>query len=509
MQAENGGPLFSSVSGHCCVSVQDWIEMAASTLKVSSQEEKDKFISLARKYVLQHKVYLDRDSDNTIYATREKTYWDETNTAQYIVSLLKANDTSNASNLDSEIAIMEEKVGFSLTNEQRNAVETALNNLISVITGGPGTGKSTILNFIRTIYAKQNPKGKILLLAPTGKAARRMQETTGCRSLTIHRGLQLKVDNAGEFGEPIPIDADFILIDEISMLDIFIAEKLFKSIKPGTKVVLVGDVDQLPSVGAGAVLDDLIDSNIIPLARLTQAKRQAGDSHIILNSFLMKNGNYDLEYADDFILDVTDNFEQAAEEVDKIFLKEVKRVGINNVVMLSPYRKKGTATSVEDFNTRIHDQVNPPIEGKPYMYSKGTKYREGDKVMQTSNTNDVSNGDVGYITEISGGKVTIDFDGRVVEYDKNDMDNVVLAYATTVHKSQGSEYKVVIFNIQNEHGMLKKRNLIYTAVTRAKEKVYIVGSKKALVDSINHGTTGEDRRRTLLAHRIKLLCEQN
>lgn len=293
------------------------------------------------------------------------------------------------------------------------------------------------------------------------------------------------------------------------MLDIFIAEKLFKSIKPGTKVVLVGDVDQLPSVGAGAVLDDLIDSNIIPLARLTQAKRQAGDSHIILNSFLMKNGNYDLEYADDFILDVTDNFEQAAEEVDKIFLKEVKRVGINNVVMLSPYRKKGTATSVEDFNTRIHDQVNPPIEGKPYMYSKGTKYREGDKVMQTSNTNDVSNGDVGYITEISGGKVTIDFDGRVVEYDKNDMDNVVLAYATTVHKSQGSEYKVVIFNIQNEHGMLKKRNLIYTAVTRAKEKVYIVGSKKALVDSINHGTTGEDRRRTLLAHRIKLLCEQN
>lgn len=510
LQAENGGPLFRSVSGHCCVSVQDWIEMAASTLKVSSQEEKDKFISLARKYVLQHnKVYLDRGSDNTIYATREKTYWAETNTAQYIVSLLKANDTSNASNLDSEIAIMEEKVGFSLTNEQRNAVETALNNLISVITGGPGTGKSTILNFIRTIYAKKNTKGKILLLAPTGKAARRMQETTGCRSLTIHRGLQLKVDNAGEFGEPIPIDADFILIDEISMLDIFIAEKLFKSIKPGTKVVLVGDVDQLPSVGAGAVLDDLIDSNIIPLARLTQAKRQAGDSHIILNSFLMKNGNYDLEYADDFILDVTDNFEQAAEEVDKIFLKEVKRVGINNVVMLSPYRKKGTATSVEDFNTRIHDQVNPPIEGKPYMYSKGTKYREGDKVMQTSNTNDVSNGDVGYITEISGGKVTIDFDGRVVEYDKNDMDNVVLAYATTVHKSQGSEYKVVIFNIQNEHGMLKKRNLIYTAVTRAKEKVYIVGSKKALVDSINHGTTGEDRRKTLLAQRIKALCEEN
>lgn len=164
LQAENGGPLFSSVSGHCCVSVQDWIEMAASTLKVSSQEEKDKFISLARKYVLQHKVYLDRDSDNTIYATREKTYWAETNTAQYIVSLLKANDTSNASNLDSEIAIMEEKVGFSLTNEQRNAVETALNNLISVITGGPGTGKSTILNFIRTIYAKKIQKGRYYYL---------------------------------------------------------------------------------------------------------------------------------------------------------------------------------------------------------------------------------------------------------------------------------------------------------------------------------------------------------
>ena len=512
-QAESGGPLYQDKSGHLCIPYGEWLVKASELLstynvRISPKEIEAAAIALSKAGLVKGV----RNPENGIcFVYRMKTYQAEIETAKALVELIAASKSPKYDILDN-IRQMELKNNFRLAPEQSNAVVTGLKNYLSIITGGPGTGKTTIINFIREIYSVNNPGASILLCAPTGRASRRMSESTGYPACTIHKALNIQANDDNEYGEVAMLDYDLIIVDEISMLDIFLARTFFKAIRKGCQVVLIGDSDQLPSVGPGAVLAEMISSGVIKVAKLTRVYRQAGDSKIALNSLLMKRGNYQFDYDDTFQFIAASNFENAAAKMEDIFISEVAAEGIDNVTMLSPFRSNKTATGVDALNAIIRDKVNPPSDNKAEVTAFGRLFREGDKVMQTKNVEEISNGDIGYITEISGAvdkKITIDFgDDRVVDYEMGDMETVQWAYATTVHKSQGSEYKVVIFNILPGHSVMLKRNLVYTAVTRARQKVYIIGSKEALFRAVLTGMDDKDKRNTMLAQFIRSMYDK-
>jgi exodeoxyribonuclease V alpha subunit len=512
-QAESGGPLYNMGSGHLCIPYSEWLEKASELLSsytnsVNYNELKEISVQLSK----EKKVEGQKNPENGIvYVYRTYTAEAEKDTANALIDLISASKEPKYDILDN-IRQMELKNNFRLAPEQSNAVVTGLKNYLSIITGGPGTGKTTIINFIREIYAANNPSAKILLCAPTGRASRRMSESTGYPACTIHKALNIKANDDNDYGEVEPLDYDLIIVDEISMLDIFLARTFFKAIKKGCQVVLIGDADQLPSVGPGAVLSEMINSEVIKVAKLTRVYRQAGDSKIALNSLLMKRGNYQFDYDETFQFIAASNFEEAAKKMEEIFISEVGSEGIDNVTMLSPFRSNKTATGVDALNAEIRDKINPPSNDKMEVSAFGKLFREGDKVMQTKNVEDISNGDIGYITKITGSSektITIDFgDDRIVDYETADLETIQWAYATTVHKSQGSEYRVVIFNILPGHGVMLKRNLVYTAVTRARQKVYIIGSKDALFRSVLTGTDDKDKRNTMLALRLRNLYQK-
>ena len=406
--------------------------------------------------------------------------------------------------LDQHIAEEERMLRFRLAPEQRQAVKMALTNSLALITGGPGTGKTSVQRALLDLYRKRYPEAKIVCCAPTGKAARRMEQATGVPSSTVHRALGLLANEDGLYSEPEMIDADLVLVDEVSMLDIYLAEKLFRSVPANARLILVGDSDQLPSVGPGAVLKEIIASGMVPVVRLDQVFRQKNGSRIAANAKLIRHGNLSLEYGPDFEFHDSTDLSVSAEIIESLYLQETAKYGIDNVVLLSPYRQK-TETGANALNQRLQAKVNPPAEGKSDAVHGQRRFRTGDKVMQIKNCEDISNGDVGYIKSISGTQtdsvVRIDFgDGRVVEYENSDLDMLDLGYACTVHKSQGSEYKSVIINLQCAHSVMLVRPLIYTAITRAKEKVLIVGERKALCTAIRR--TDSEQRGTKLAQRI-------
>lgn len=407
-----------------------------------------------------------------------------------------------------ELAQAELGRGFRLNPGQRNACKVGLQNNFCIITGGPGTGKTTIINVIKSVYEKYFPTRRILMCAPTGRASKRMTESTGVKAYTLHSVLGLKPEEDAQEGEStcsIKLDYDFIVVDEISMLDIYIARDFLRAIPTTCQVILIGDPDQLPSVGPGAVLGDMLASGVVPVAKLTETKRQSGDSKIALNARLMQAARDTFDYDETFKFIESEDFEDAAQKIEDLFLERVAIDGVDNVTILSPMRTAKTATGVEAINDRLHDKVNPPMDGKNEVKVWGRIFREGDKVMQTCNTKEIANGDVGYITKISGDVFVLDFEGNTVEYEKEDMKNIILAYATTVHKSQGSEYKTVLFNIMEQHGPMLKRNLAYTAITRAKKNCFIIGSKKAMNIAVNNGQNDKDKRITTLESRLRLL----
>ena len=506
-QAENGGPLFQDCSGHLCITYNDWLTKAAYLLSTRTVKiTPDEIISYALELKNNKAIYGQKDDNGISWIYRYETAKAEVETASSLVKLISAQKEPKY-DIEDNIRQMELKNNFRLAPEQSNAVITGLKNYLSIITGGPGTGKTTIINFIREIYSVNNPGSNILLCAPTGRAARRMSESTGFPACTIHKALNIRANEDNAYDEVEELNYDLIIVDEISMLDIFLARTFFKSIRKGCQVVLIGDSDQLPSVGPGAVLFEMIDSGVIKVAKLTRVYRQSGDSKIALNASLMKRGNYQFDYDDTFQFIPAMNFDEAKVIMEDLFVSEVAAEGIDNVTMLSPFRSNKTATGVDALNATIRDKINPPSPDKAEFTAYGKVFREGDKVMQTKNIDEISNGDIGYITKISGAvdkEVTIDFgDDRIVKYETADMETVQWAYATTVHKSQGSEYKVVIFNILPGHSVMLKRNLVYTAVTRAKVKVYIIGSREALCRSVLTGTDDKDKRNTMLAQRIK------
>ena len=483
--------------GHLCLEKHVFLRECLKLLDTVGMTQ-DMAAARAVKLIQEDKLITYGDS-----VFKAKTAWIEESLAHEIVQKMKGSVESYP-DLDESIAAEERVLRFRLAPEQREAVKMGLTSKLCVITGGPGTGKTSVQKALLDLYKKRYPEAKIACCAPTGKAARRMEQSTGVSSSTVHRALGLIANEDGQYGDPETLDADLVLVDEVSMLDVYLAEKLFRSVSATARLILVGDSDQLPSVGPGAVLKEIIASNQVPVVRLDQVFRQKNGSRIAANAKLIRHGNLSLEYGPDFEFYDSTDLSVSADIIETLYLQETAKYGIDNVVLLSPYRQK-TETGANALNQRLQDKVNPPAEGKMDAVHGQRRFRTGDKVMQIKNCEDINNGDVGYVTSITGTQadsvVRIDFgDGRVVDYENSDLDMLDLGYACTVHKSQGSEFKSVIINLQCAHSVMLVRPLIYTAITRAKEKVMIVGERRALCTAIRRVDT--EQRGTKLAQRI-------
>lgn len=487
--------------GHLCMEKKDFVKTAMKILD-TPELTIDMVANRAARLVSAGRLSCYKG-----YVYRARTAETEQQLAERIHVVQRSSPYARFSSLDQEINREEQKLGIRLDPEQRTAITTALQSPISVITGGPGTGKTSIQKAILDIYRRQNPGGRIVCCAPTGRAARRMEQSTGHPASTVHKALGLIAGDDGQYGEPESFDADLVLIDEVSMLDIYLAKHVLRSVPKGCQLVLIGDADQLPSVGPGAVLSEIIKSDVIPVVRLDRVHRQNAGSRIATNAKLIRHGNLSLEYGTDFQFLDSSSIAESAEKIEKLYLQELAKYGVDNVALLSPYRQK-TETGVAALNERIRKDVNPqdPTKGEITLGKK--TFRTGDKVMQIKNHEDVNNGDIGYITDISGigndAVVCIDFgDGRNVEYDASELNMLDLGYASTIHKSQGSEYQSVIINLQCAHSIMLVRPLIYTAITRAKKQVIIVGERRALCIAIKKQDT--EKRGTQLAERLKEL----
>lgn len=442
------------------------------------------------------------------YVYRSKTASAEERLANMIHQQMRYRKASSYTDLDSEIDMEERNQKVKFADEQRRAIKMALTEGLLLITGGPGTGKTLIQRAILNIYSRKNPGKEICCCAPTGRAARRMEQSTGFSASTVHKALGLLAGEDGDYGEPESIEADLLLVDEVSMLDVYLAGHLFDSVKYGAQVILVGDADQLPSVGPGAVLSEMIASGCIPVVKLDKVFRQNAGSRIAMNAKLIRHGNLSLEYGDDFQFVESSSIPDSAKLIADLYMQETAKYGVDHVALLTPYRQK-TETGVNALNDRLRELVNPPDRRKTEAAHGKRRFRCGDKVMQIRNHEDVNNGDIGYIQKIArtgnDTSVSVDFgDGRKAEYDSGELEMLDLGYASTIHKSQGSEYRSVIVNLQCAHSIMLTRPLIYTAITRGKDRVIIVGEKRALCIAIKK--TDTEKRGTCLARRLQELA---
>ena len=386
-----------------------------------------------------------------------------------------------------------EKGGFALADKQKEGVVMALTQPLAVLTGGPGTGKTTTLRALTRVLSLK--KKRIVLAAPTGRAAKRLTEATGVEAQTLHRLLQLKPGGQAQFNRENPLPADVVIVDETSMLDVLLLNTLLKAVGTGAHLLLVGDADQLPSVGAGNVLADIINSGVVPVVRLETIFRQGAGSAIISNAHRINEGKMPVVGRDitDFFFFPEDDPDQIAETVVDLAARRIPaRFGFksDDIQILAPMH--GGRVGVGTLNEKLQEALNPPRPGQAQKQFGGKTYRVGDKVLQLKNNYDkeVFNGDTGRITALNleDQSVTVSLeDGRVIVYDFSELHELTLAYAVSIHKSQGSEYPVCVIPVAMAQFMLLERRLIYTAVTRAKKLVVIVGSKRALAVAINNG----------------------
>ncbi len=430
----------------------------------------------------------------------------ETSISTRLKTLLAAPKSIRPVNVESALEWVQGQLDISLAENQAKAIRCAVENKIMVITGGPGTGKTTIINAVLKIFSRLSIK--TLLAAPTGRAAKRMSETTGHDAKTIHRLLEYSFTKGGfQKNEEKPLNCDLLILDEASMIDTILMYHLIKAIPTFATVILVGDVNQLPSVGAGYVLNDIIASGTVPVVALNEIFRQARESRIIVNAHNINNG-----IVPTFENDMPDNDfyfiqQEDPEKVLEIILELTKeripgRFGldpVDDIQVLTPMHK-GTV-GAGNLNTQLQKTLNPVQE----EITRGNRnFRLNDKVMQISNNYDkeVFNGDIGRITDMrpDDNEMTVTFDGRDVPYEFYELDELVLAYAVSVHKSQGSEYPAVVLPVVTQHYILLQRNLIYTAVTRGRKLVVMVGTRKALAMGVKNDKT--QKRFTYLRHRL-------
>ncbi len=381
-----------------------------------------------------------------------------------------------------------------LSQGQKLAIEMALHNPVSILTGGPGTGKTTCMKSL--IGVLEDNQIRYALASPTGRAAKRLSEATSRPASTIHRLLGYSPGKGFAHDENQPLKIDFLIVDEASMLDVLLSYSLLRALKPGTQILFVGDVDQLPSVGAGDVLREMINSQVVPVSELHQIFRQAANSQIISNAHRINQGKFP-EFSKsergDFFLFPTDDSESAAQWVSDLVCSRIpQKFGFDpmeDIQVLTPMYRG--AAGVDALNDLLQDQLNPIVKGQPDVKMFGRTYRVGDKIMQIRNNydKDVFNGDIGLIKMIDTGaqQVIVTFDKiRDVPYDYSEMDELMHAYAVTVHKAQGSEFPAVVVPFLTQHYVMLQRNLIYTAVTRAEKLCVLVGNNKAIRIALNN-----------------------
>lgn len=444
--------------------------------------------------------------ENRVYITKQ--HQEEEDTASMIAR--KLHEQIPVLTIEKELEEAQEDLNITLSEQQKEAVRMVFANPICIITGGPGTGKTTVLKVILYIYQKKCGN-EVKLMAPTGRAARRMAESTGNGdATTMHMALGLFGDGDYE-ALTDKLSADFINADEVSMVDMHLAYEFFYKVKAGARVLLVGDVHQLPSVGAGDVFRQLILCGKIPVTVLNLVYRQGKDSNIPINAQLINEGKTNLQWGDDFQMVECSGADAAAQIVKNIYLKEIQMYGMEQVQILSPYKVR-SAAGVLELNRSLQDEVNPPVSGKRELHLGGEIFREGDRILQNKNTEFASNGDLGTLVQIAEDEdnnplVQIVFtDGRRVKYEAEQVEMIEHANAITIHKSQGSECQVVIIPWLKAFYPMLKRNIFYTGITRAKQRVYIVGEWKAVCQAIHTDDTGT--RKTMLAVKIQQYYER-
>ncbi len=418
--------------------------------------------------------------------------------------LTAARKKTGNNELSIDVEKIEQKVQMQYDEVQASAIRKAAISKIMVMTGGPGTGKTTTAQGIIAAYRAFGLK--ILLAAPTGRAAKRMSEATGMEAKTIHRLLEYKPPEGYQKNENNPLEGDVLIVDECSMIDIILMNSLLKAIPSGMRLILVGDIDQLPSVGAGNVLRDIIDSGVIPVVRLTRIFRQAQTSRIIMNAHRINEGKMpDISNGSntDFFFMEQEDPEQAVALITQLVTHKLSRyyqTPPTQIQVLTPMQRG--VVGAANLNLALQEALNPDGEA---LRRSGLAFRMGDKVMQLRNNYDkeVFNGDIGIVSAVDLQERTlmVNFEGREIEYDVSELDELVHAYATTIHKAQGSEYPIVVMPVMMTHFVMLQRNLLYTGITRAKKILVLIGTKKALAYAVRNVTV--TKRNTLLKERLQ------
>ena len=517
-------------NGHCCTLKENLIEYVKNLLNINEAIIEDGIINLK---VNNEIIVEDREEEKWIYLY--SFYNAENKIAQNILGLDRYKNVKKVSNIEKELKLVEERTDILLSEKQKEAIRAINDNNVTIITGGPGTGKTTIIKSIIEIYKQK--KYKIVLCAPTGRAAKRMTETTGEEASTLHRLLEIgKVDEESLFKKDneyqgAPIDGDIIIVDEVSMVDMFIMSYLLDCIYKGTKLILVGDCDQLPSVGPGSVLKDLISSEKITTVHLDKIFRQAAKSKIIVNAHRVNSGKKFISKEDkemeedskqDFFFIKENNQEKVLKQVLSLCNGRLKKFGdydfFESIQVLSPTKKGMLGT--KEMNKALQEELNPHREGEAEKNSMGAIFRIGDRVMQIKNNydiywekkengevevgNGVFNGETGTILNINEKEknICVKFDDeKLVWYEFNDLEQLEHSYCITIHKAQGSEFDVVIMIVPQAAPMLLTRNLLYTGLTRAKKLLIVIGNERVVDYMINN--VDSKKRNTGLEYKLK------
>ena len=490
----------AATGGHTCVPEEELMRYAGQVLQIEYMEVEAVFHKMVANNLLRTE---DWGSQRFIYP--EYLYRSETGTARMLRALRDHPDSLGKVNVEKIIGEWETEAGIELAEAQKDAIRSSLKFGVFALTGGPGTGKTTIIKGILSVLKRAGCT--VLLAAPTGRAARRLEMAAGERAQTVHRLLEYTV--TGEFGKNAGdlLEAQAVIVDEASMLDIVLFYHLLDALPLGCRLILVGDVDQLPSVGPGSVLKDIIQCGRMPVVRLHEVFRQAEVSPIVRNAHRINRGLLPECVPDsDFSMTEFADEEQAAVYITNLYAAATERDGWQSLQILSPMHKG--PCGVQNLNKLLQARVNPPSSRKEEILQPGDVIlRLGDKIMQIRNNyeKDVYNGDIGQIVTVSGKTVKVWYperpDGEYVTYEEGETDDLQLAYAMSVHKSQGSEYSRVVLALVPGHYIMLQRNLLYTAVTRAREKVVLVGTKAALQTAVANDRTR--RRYSLLKERLQ------